>query len=110
MTAGIVAATSMRRQRCTIRKRGKSFRVTVYAGLDPRTGKRMFLSGSTTDAAEVERIRKGLVAQVDDQGGPRTSATLGEALDAWLRTHDAEETRLGARPRIKSATPVANNV
>ena len=54
----------------------------------------MFLSGSTTDAAEAERIRKRLVAQVDDQRGPRTSATFGEALNAWLRTHEAEETTL----------------
>ena len=84
----------MRRQRGTIRKRGKSLQVTVYAGLDPLTGKRMFLSESTTDAVEAERIRRRLVAQVDDQRGPRTGATFGRALDAWLRTHEAEETTL----------------
>jgi hypothetical protein len=44
----------MRRQRGTIRKRGQSFQVTVYAGLDPLNGKRMFLFGSTTDAAEAD--------------------------------------------------------
>jgi hypothetical protein len=69
----------MRRQRGTIRKRGNSLQVTVYAGLDPLTGKRMFLSESTTDAAEAERIRRRLVAQVDDQRGPKTSATFGRA-------------------------------
>ena len=84
----------MRRQRGTIRKRGKSLQVTVYAGLDPLTGKRMFMSESTTDAVEAERIRRRLVAQVDDQRGPRTGATFGRALDAWLRTHEAEETTL----------------
>jgi integrase len=97
LTAGTlpaVAATRMRRQRGTIRQRGQSFQVTVYAGLDPLTGKRMFLSESTTDAAEAERIRKRLVAQVDDQRGPRTSTTFGSALAAWLRTHEAEETTL----------------
>jgi len=89
-----VAKPTARRQRGTIRKRGKSLQVTVYAGLDPLTGKRMFLSESTTDTAEAERIRKRLVAQVDDQRGPKTSATFGRALDAWLRTHEAEETTL----------------
>jgi integrase len=97
MTAGILpvmAANRMRRQRGTIRQRGQSFQVTVYAGLDPLTGKRMFVSESTADAAEAERIRKRLVAQVDDQRGPRTSVTFGKALTAWLRIHEAEETTL----------------
>ncbi len=84
----------MRRQRGAIRRRGNSLQVTVYAGVDPITGKRMFLSESTTDAAEAERIRRRLVAQVDDHRGPKTSATFGRALDAWLRTHEAEETTL----------------
>jgi integrase len=89
-----VAKTGAGRPRGTIRKRGKSLQVTVYAGIDPLTGKRMFLSDSTTDPAEAERIRKRLVAQVDDQRSPRTRTTFGNALEAWLRTHEAEETTL----------------
>jgi integrase len=93
----------------------------VYAGLDPLTGRRMFLSESTTDPGEAERIRRRLVAQIDDQRGPRTTATFGSALDAWLRTHEAEATTLdgyrgyvrhtvepalGALPLVKITTQV----
>jgi integrase len=89
-----VAKTGAGRQRGTVRKRGNSLQVTVYAGIDPLTGKRMFLSDSTTDPVEAERIRKRFVAQVDGQRSPRTRATFGHALESWLRTHEAEETTL----------------
>jgi integrase len=49
---------------------------------------------STTGPAEAERIRKRFVAQVDEQRSPRTRATFGRALEAWPRTHEAEETTL----------------
>jgi hypothetical protein len=87
-----MAKAGARRQRGAIRRRGNSLQVTVYAGLDPLTGKRMFLSESTTDPGEAERIRRRLMAQVADERGPRTSATFGAALDSWLRTHEAEAT------------------
>lgn len=35
-----------------IRKRGNSHQVNVYAGLDPLTGWRLYLSGSSTDLNE----------------------------------------------------------
>jgi site-specific recombinase XerD len=90
----VVAKAGARRQRGTIRRRGNSLQVTVYAGLDPLTGKRMFLSESTTEPAEAERIRRRLVAQVDDERGPKTNASFGVALNAWMRTHEAEATTL----------------
>ncbi|WP_219417621.1 tyrosine-type recombinase/integrase [Pseudonocardia nigra] len=83
-----------RRQRGSIRRRGNSLQVLVYAGIDPLTGQRMYLSDSTTDPDEAERIRTRLLAEVDEQRNARTRATLGAALDAWLRTHEAEETTL----------------
>jgi integrase len=89
-----VAKTGARRPRGTIRQRGNSLQVTVYAGIDPLTGRRLFLTESTTDRAEAERIRRRLVAQVDDQRAPRTRATVGRALEAWLRTHEAEASTL----------------
>jgi hypothetical protein len=89
-----MAKADARRQRGSIRRRGNSLQVAVYAGLDPLTGKRMFLSESTTDPGEAERIRWRLVAQVDDERGPKTSATFGAALESWLRTHEAEATTL----------------
>ncbi len=85
-----------RRQRGSIRKRGNSLQVLVYAGIDPLTNQRMYLSESTTDEAEAERIRNRFLAQVDAQQNPRTRATLGAALDAWLRIHEVEaNTRQG---------------
>jgi integrase len=45
-----------RRQRGSIRKRGNSLQVLVYAGRDPLTGRRMYLSDSTTNEAEAQRI------------------------------------------------------
>jgi integrase len=89
-----VAKAGARRPRGTIRQRGNSLQVTVYAGVDPLTGRRMFLTESTTDRSEAERIRRRLVAQVDDQRASRTRATFGRALDAWLRTHEAEASTL----------------
>ncbi|MGH3439511.1 MAG: hypothetical protein ACRDRN_24020 [Sciscionella sp.] len=45
-------AKGKRREQGTIRKRGNSLQVNVYAGLDPLAGKRLYLSASTTDEAE----------------------------------------------------------
>jgi hypothetical protein len=47
---------SGRRQRGHIRKRGGSFQVLVYAGLDPLTGKDHYLSESTRNEAEAQKI------------------------------------------------------
>ncbi|HEY9474304.1 MAG TPA: hypothetical protein VIS06_10695 [Mycobacteriales bacterium] len=37
------------RARGNIRRRGASFQVRVYAGIDPLTGQQYYLTGSTTD-------------------------------------------------------------
>ncbi len=83
-----------RRARGHIRRRGGSFQVLVYAGTDPLTGKPNYLTESTRDEAQAQKILTRLLAQVDEQRNPRTKATLGAALEAWLRTHEAEETTL----------------
>jgi integrase len=83
-----------RRQRGSIRRRGNSLQVMVYAGLDPLTGRRMYLTDSTTDEAEAQRILTRLQAEVDAQRSARTRATLGAALDKWLTVHEAEESTL----------------
>lgn len=89
-----VARTGERRRRGTVRRRGNSYQVSVYAGIDPLTGRRHYLTDSTGDPREAERIRKRLVAQVDSESNAKTRATLGAALETWLRTHEAEETTL----------------
>lgn len=93
VTAGTlrpVARTGERRRRGTVRRRGNSYQVSVYAGVDPLTARRHYLTESTDDPREAERIRKRLVAQVDTESNAKTRATLGAALEAWLRTHEAE--------------------
>lgn len=83
-----VASVSSRRRRGTIRRRGNSFEVRVYAGVDPLTGRDVYLSESTRDEREAERIRTRLLAKVDKQRQASTKATLGYALDAWLDVHE----------------------
>jgi integrase len=68
--------------------------VLVYAGVDPLTGKGHYLTESTRDEREAQKILTRLLNQVDERRNPRTRATLGAALEAWLRTHEAEETTL----------------
>jgi len=90
-----VAKSSARvRQRGGIRKRGNSYQVRVYAGVDPLTGRELRLVESAADEASAKRLLNRLVARVEDQEHARTRATLGAALDAWLRVHEAEETTL----------------
>jgi integrase len=78
------------RRRGFVRRRGNSFEVVVYAGVDPLTGKDRYLSRSTKDEREVDKIRSRLLAQVDRQRAPATNATLGYTVDAWLEVHEAE--------------------
>jgi integrase len=68
--------------------------VLVYAGTDPPTGRPNYLTESTRDEGQAQRILTRLLAQVDEQRNPRTKATMGAALAVWLRTHEAEETTL----------------
>jgi hypothetical protein len=75
-----------------IRRRGDSFQVVVYAAIDPLTGRKLHLRESTNDEAEAQRILRRLTAQVDQQRHAKTNATFQTATDAWLRTHEVEET------------------
>ncbi|WP_436493396.1 site-specific integrase [Actinokineospora sp. HUAS TT18] len=75
-----------------IRQRGNSLQVSVLAGTDPLTGKRLYLSASTTDLAEAKRIRTKFRAQVAEQRNARTKATFQFVIEEWLKVHDIEET------------------
>lgn len=62
----------------------------------------MYLSESTTDEAEAKRILTRLRAEVDSQQQAKTRATLGTALDAWLKVHEVEDnTRQGYEAYIR---------
>ena len=84
------------RQRGSIRQRGGSFQVRVYAGPDPVTGRDRYLTESVrgADRAARKRAEKALTrlqAEVDKQRVPETAVPLSRALDEWLRTVEIEE-------------------
>jgi hypothetical protein len=83
-----------RRERGYIERRGNAYRIKVYAGIDPLTGKRLDLTETTDNAHEAERIRTRLLAGVDARRNGRTRGTQSVALDTWLNLHEVEETTL----------------
>lgn len=74
-----------RREQGSIERRGNSLRVKVYAGLDPLTGRRLYLTESTTDEAEAQRILNRFRVLVDEQRNARTRASTysPESPPAW---------------------------
>jgi integrase len=85
------------RRRGSIRERGDSLQVRVYAGIDPVTGKPHYLAETVkgTDLAARRRANKTLTrlqAKVDKQRAPETSVSLSHALDEWLRSNEIEDT------------------
>jgi integrase len=73
-----------------------SFRVRVYAGIDPLTGKRHHLTevvpAGPKAAKEAEKVRTRLLADVDERRNPRTSATVNQLLDRYLGVLEIEDT------------------
>lgn len=72
-----------------------SLRVQVYAGRDPVSGKRHYLTETIppgpTAARDAERARTRLLGQVDERRNPRTRATVNQLLDRWLTVVELEE-------------------
>lgn len=92
MLGGMAREGRSKRPKGSIRRRGNSLQVSVYAGLDPLTGRRLYLTDSTTDEAEAERILTRLSAQVVEKRHARTKGTLAAAVDDWRATHDVGDT------------------
>jgi integrase len=69
-------------------------RVRVYAGVDPLTGKRNYLTEVVPPgpgaAREAEKTRTRLLSQVDERRNPRTKATLNQLLDRYLEIVELE--------------------
>jgi integrase len=82
-------------ERGSVRTRGGSHQAIVYAGVDPVTGKDLYLRESTRDEKKVPEIRSRLLAKVDQQRSAATNATLAYTIDAWLSVHEVDETTLG---------------
>jgi len=76
--------------------RSGAFRVRVYAGTDPITGKRHGLIEAVPACpraeAEAERVRSRLLNQIDERRNPRTKATVNQLMDRYLDVLDIGET------------------
>jgi len=81
-----------RREQGSIERRGNSLRVKVYAGIDPLTGRRLYLTESTTDEDEAQRILNRFRVQVDEQRNARTRGVFRVAVEEWLKVHEIEDT------------------
>jgi integrase len=73
-----------------------SLRVKVYAGIDPLSGKRHYLTetipAGPTAAVDAEKARTRLLNQVDERRNPRTKATVNQLMDRYLELLDVEPT------------------
>ena len=91
----------------------------VYAGIDPLSGKRHYLTETVPAGpralAEAKKVRTRLIGQVDEQRSPCTRATVDQLMDRYLDVLDVEVTtrarydaaiRLHVRPLLGSL-PVA---
>ncbi len=67
-----------------------SFRVKVYAGTDPVTGKERLLRQTCPDEASAHVALGRLLAEADGGRFPDRHATVGQALDKYLEVADLE--------------------
>lgn len=96
---GMPTASSCRaseRPRGNIEARGDSLRIRVYAGVDPLTGKPVYLRETvrgTDDAARrtARRTLNRLVAQAEKARQPSSSVSLGHVIDEWLKVAEHED-------------------
>jgi integrase len=73
-----------------------SLRVKVYAGMDPLSGRRHYLTevipSGPTAAREAEQARTRLLNQVDEGRNPRTKANVNQLMDRYLELLDVDVT------------------
>ena len=67
-----------------------SFRVKVYAGTDPVTGKERLLRQTCPDEASAYVALGRMLAEADSGRFPDRHATVGQALDKYLEVADLE--------------------
>ena len=73
-----------------------SFRVKVYAGTDPVTGKARLLRQTCPDEAVAYAALSRMLVEADGGRFPDQHATLGQALDKYLEVADLEVSTLEA--------------
>jgi hypothetical protein len=81
-----------------------SYRVRVYAGIDPLTRKRHYLTevvpAGPKAAAQAEKVRTRLLSDVDERRNSRTSAAVGQLLDRYLEVLTIEDTTRAGYERL----------
>ena len=71
-----------------------SLRVSLFAGRDPVTGRRLYLRElippGPCAAREAEKAARRLGTQLDERRSPRTSATVNQMLDKYFEVLDRD--------------------
>ena len=81
----------MGRGNISLRENG-TYRVRVYAGKDPITGKQRYLTGTAPTQRAAERLARQLLSEVDRQRAPRSNMTVAQMIQNWLDTAELEQT------------------
>jgi hypothetical protein len=89
-----------------IRRRGNSLQVIVYAGVDPATGRKLYLRESATDEKEADRALTRLCAQVDEQRYAKTNATFQAAIEKWLRINEIDPSTPRQLRDVRATAPL----
>jgi len=87
----MAAARHRSRGHIESRANGK-FRVKVYAGEDPLTGKQRYLTKTTGSYKEAEVELTALLGQVDGNRHPRSSVTVAQVVAQWLEVAELADT------------------
>jgi integrase len=69
-----------------------SYRAVVYAGTDPLTGRLRYVRETCKTVDEAQAALSKLLCQVDERMHPKSSITLGEAIEQWLDVAELEVT------------------
>ena len=91
-------------------------RVKVYAGSDPVTKRRLYLTETVPagpgQARLAEQVRTRLLNQVDEKRSPRSRATVGQLIDKYLTVLKADpSTRRGYESKIRThIRPILGNI
>lgn len=85
------------------RRDNGTYRMLVYAGRDPLTGKDRRLTGTTKTRKEAERLRTRLLGEVDKGRVSGNDATVAQVLQRWLDTADHEFTTRHANETLITA-------
>lgn len=69
-----------------------SFRAIVFAGVDPLTGRSRQLKETVRTRKEAEKALTKLQRQVDENKQPKSSITVGQAVEQWLDVAELQPT------------------